>query len=530
MFSNTPKMIAKLILSLISATLLSLGWMGVSGIGTLAGLVPLLIISAMYGEGRRQFWKTFGWTTLALGLWSAVTTGWLYFAAPFIPFLSVAITIVLFGGIFMLYHYVSKRAPKALAYTLLVSGWIACEYLYTIGELSFPWLTLGNGFAGDIKLVQWYDTTGVFGGSLWALIVNILIYEALRFPHKGKWVAAAFVAVVPTAISLTKYYSYEETGDKVKATVIQPNIDPYFEKWIIPQDKQTDVMLELASRAPSDVDFFILPETAVHEDISENAIDNNRIINRFRTFLRNNYPNAQIITGASTQYYYGRGETISNTARRDGGDDVWYDEHNTALTIDTTGHTQLHHKSLLVVGVERIPFPKITKHLEWLVMDMGGTTGQLGIDEAPVVFTTPCGARVAAPICWEAVFGSYCGQFAQMGAQVFFVISNDGWWDDTRGHKQLFQYARLRAVESRRSIGRSANTGTSGFINQRGDIMQKIGWGKRTAITGELTLNDHLTFYAKYGDYIARICSYVLALSILYFIAYRYKRRNKLVD
>jgi apolipoprotein N-acyltransferase len=79
----------------------------------------------------------------------------------------------------MLYHIVSKRAPKILAYTTLITAWIAGEYLYTQAPaLSFPWLVLGNGFADDTWAVQWYEYTGVFGGSLWVLLVNVLAFEA----------------------------------------------------------------------------------------------------------------------------------------------------------------------------------------------------------------------------------------------------------------------------------------------------------------------------------------------------------------
>ena len=522
-------MTVKLILSLISAAMLSMGWIGASGITTLVGFVPLLMIGAMYGDGRRQFWGMFGWVALTFGLWSGITTGWLWFAAPFIPFLSVGITIVLFGGIFMVYHYVSKRAPKALAYTILVTGWIACEYLYTLGEISFPWLTLGNGFANDIKLVQWYDTTGVFGGSLWVLIVNILIYEAITSRTASKWIASAFFIAAPITVSLIRYYTYTDEGKKITATVVQPNINPYM-KWMMQEKYETELMLGLASRAPSDVDFIVLPETAITGGIVENNIRHNGTLRQYRDFMRENYPGAQMITGAETSYYYRPGERVPGSARYAGYGDTWYDVYNTALTIDTTGISQIHHKSILVVGVEKMPYYAVTKHLEWLIVDLGGTTGQHGTDPQPIVFTGPDSVRVGVPICWEAVFGYYCGEFVRMGAQALFVISNDGWWDDTRGHKQLFLYSRLRAVETRRSIGRSANTGTSGFINQRGDIQQKVGWNVQTAITDQLTLNDHITFYSRYGDYIARICSYVLALGILYFIAYRYKRRNKLVE
>lgn len=110
------------------------------------------------------------------------------------------------------------------------------------------------------------------------------------------------------------------------------------------------------------------------------------------------------------------------------------------------------------------------------------------------------------------------------------VITNDGWWGDTPGHRQHFSYSRLRAIETRRSIARSANTGISGFINGRGDVISTLGWDRRGTLSEQIALNDRITFYTRYGDYIARIACYVLLLSVLYYVAYRVRKRNHLVD
>ena len=109
------------------------------------------------------------------------------------------------------------------------------------------------------------------------------------------------------------------------------------------------------------------------------------------------------------------------------------------------------------------------------------------------------------------------------------ITSNDGWWRDTPGYKHLFTISRLRAIEHRRAIARSANTGKSGFISARGDVGQTLGWEQRGVITAEVPLNSELTFYTRYGDCLARISEYILLLSVLYYVAYRYKRRNHLV-
>ena len=102
------------------------------------------------------------------------------------------------------------------------------------------------------------------------------------------------------------------------------------------------------------------------------------------------------------------------------------------------------------------------------------------------------------------------------GAELIFVITNDGWWKNTPGYRQHLSFARLRAIETRRSVARSANTGISAFINQRGDLIQTTGWWEEAAIKSTLKRNEKMTFYVKYGDYIARISVFVSVLLILF--------------
>ena len=122
------------------------------------------------------------------------------------------------------------------------------------------------------------------------------------------------------------------------------------------------------------------------------------------------------------------------------------------------------------------------------------------------------------------------GEFVRNGAQVIGVISNDGWWGDTPGYKHLFSLSRLRAIEHRRAVVRSANTGQSGFISPRGDVGSTLGWEERGVLTEEVTLNRATTFYTRHGDFLARIANYLLLLCVLYYVAYRVKRHNHLVN
>ncbi len=519
----------KLLLCLLSSLLLSLGWLGVSGLPLLAALVPLLVISRDEDSSRRGFWRVAGWTALTFGLWSAATTWWIWNAAAVGAIASVIITVLLSGGAFMLWHYVSKRAPKPLSYTFFVSAWIAAEYLYTVGEISFPWLTLGNGFANDIRLVQWYDATGVFGGSLWALACNLLLLEALTLRGRGRWLAFGAAAVIPAAVSLVKYAAYATPQATAKVAVVQPNIDPYAEKFSLPQGEQTGLLIDLARRTPKDVSWIITPETALSEPLNEEYMRSpgySEDLARLDSMMRDEYPDSQLILGATTTRIYPDGMQTA-TARR--GEAFWYDHFNTVMAIGPADGMQLRHKSLLVTGVEMTPYYRYLRDTEFFTVNLGGVSGQLGVDPEPTVFRSPGGVVTGAAVCWEGVYGGYMGGFVRRGAQMLFIISNDGWWGDTPGYRQLFAYARLRAVELRRSVARSANTGVSGLITPRGDVACKLGWDVRGTLVGSLPLNDKVTFYARYGDLTGRLSSYVFVLSLLYFIAYRVKRKNNLV-
>ena len=201
-----------------------------------------------------------------------------------------------------------------------------------------------------------------------------------------------------------------------------------------------------------------------------------------------------------------------------------------ATVSGTTGSTRRWLSTRLVIGVEKMPLPWLFDWLSFLIIDLGGTTGQLGVDTQRTVFAADS-VRVAPAVCYESVYGAYVGEFVRGGAQLILVITNDGWWRDTAIHRQHFSFSRLRAIEHRRAVARSANTGISGFINARGDVVgPTLGWARRGVLTAPVALSDELTVYTRYGDYLGRIAQYVMLLCLLYYVAYRVKRRNYLVD
>jgi apolipoprotein N-acyltransferase len=177
--------------------------------------------------------------------------------------------------------------------------------------------------------------------------------------------------------------------------------------------------------------------------------------------------------------------------------------------------------------VEKMPFARLMKPLEGLAINLGGTVGSLGSDENRSDFERKSdGLKIAPVICYESVFGEYLTEYINNGANLIFVITNDGWWGNSPGYRQHMVFSKLRAIETRRSVARSANTGISAFIDQRGDVFQATKYWVPAVIRQKINANDYLTFYVRYGDYIGRVSGFVTAFLLLFAIASALQKRR----
>ena len=179
-----------------------------------------------------------------------------------------------------------------------------------------------------------------------------------------------------------------------------------------------------------------------------------------------------------------------------------------------------------MLGVEKVPFSNVFPQLEQLSINNGGASGTLGIEDYAQVLTSR-GITFAPVVCYESIYGGFISEQCKKGAELIFIITNDGWWGNTPGYKQHLAFARLRAIENRKSIARSANTGTSCFINQRGDVIKKTEWWKEASIKSSLKRNSIKTFYSMNGDIIGRNLGAAATILFFYTVYLFFKRRKK---
>lgn len=541
-----------LLLSLLSGLLFTVT-LPVRGIPLFqfVAFVPLLFMEDHIHRNRKSYRKGthFLLVLIAFLIWNGFASWWLKNATLAGALMAILVNALLMAFVFQLFHGSRKVfRDNRIAYASLVLYWLGFEYFHHNWDLTYPWISLGNAFSSWPAWVQWYEYTGVAGGTLWILIANLLLFSFLKnMPTKAaatgryflkSWKYLAWI-VVPAIASFYIFFTYDlEEGEPFEVVLVQPNNDPYNTQYTIGPLTAIGNFVALARPLADDNTHFIVgPESMIQENIWERHFDKSPSIDSLKSFVADN-PDVTLITGASSFKMIYNHDPMTVSARKAAPwfissfaqyfevdpDSLsgWYDAYNVGIALDTSGITGLTHKSKLVAGVERMPFKKqLGPLLGEIAMDMGGTIGTLGIDEERFVFThTPSQKKYGVAICYESVFGEFFGRFVRNGAEMMFIITNDGWWGNTPGHRQHNAFASLRAIETRRDIARSANTGITCFINQRGEILQPTNYWVEDAIKGVIHTNDKITFYVRYGDYIGRAALFASILLLVIRISY----------
>jgi apolipoprotein N-acyltransferase len=510
---------------LLSSAILSVSWYWDLAICAFAGFAPLLVLEDYYrhaGKTRQVFLHSY----LTFLLWNIGVTWWVVYASFGGALMAFIFNALFMALVFTFYSRLRQIFPQKRGAWLIIPVWICWEHLHTLWDLAWTWLTLGNVFSSRPHWIQWYEITGTSGGTLWVLAANVILYQAVIRQKKLKVFSRpilrlALVIIAPIMLSyfilVLRLQQTKNPGEKINVAVVQPNIDPYNEKFDVDFTSQFNKILRMVRGHINDkTDYLVLPETFIATGMDENTIQQAEEITLFRDSIINKYPGIKVVAGGNTYITYDNDAT--STARFDKRGGIWYDVYNTGLMIDKNS-VAVYHKSKLVPGVERMPFPALFKPLESLAIDMGGTVGSLGTQESRQVFMDTLRHTGVAPvICYESVFADYVTAYVRNGANVIFIITNDGWWDDTPGYHQHLRYARLRAIENRRDIARSANTGISCFIDRFGNVSEPTLWWKEAVITKAIYLNNELTFFSRYGDIISYMSLVFTLLLIMWLL------------
>ena len=522
-------------LSTASAALLYLAWPALPFFPLIfIAFIPLLWINKALGAERLRLWTFTLYTYCALALFNIFTTWWVWNSTPAGATFAMLVNAILMLVPWLAYRYTTVKLNMVWwSHFSIVPYFIAFEYWHLNWELSWPWLTLGNASAMYPELIQWYEWTGVLGGSLWILTTNVFLFSSLVFfiekqdAFKKTLRLSLIVLLAPALISLLRYVTYTEKGIEKEVVVIQPNIDPYTEKYsgsphYVPYAEQY-LRLENLTRGTitKETAFVLWPETAFPDDFEEERATQNGMVQQLQTFA-SQYPNTAFLVGADTYRFFETPENDGNIAYPIKEEGIYYTPYNTGVFIEKGNAPLFYHKSRLVPGVETLPYPHIFGFLTDNLGDL--VVASVGKQKERTPFVTKDSAAVVPIICYESIYGAFLGEYVKQGAGLFFIITNDAWWGNTPGHQQHFHYARLRAVEHRKHIARAANTGISGFIDQRGNIMDQSEYAKPCSMRKTILYNAKATLYSLTGDVLGILA--ILGTAGCGFFLFKQRKKN----
>jgi apolipoprotein N-acyltransferase len=514
-----------LFLSLTSGLLLGLPWsFSALFFAIFIAWVPLLLLEE---EVRHQAnsYALFNYALVSFLLWNILGTWWVA-RAQFVG----AIFIMLANSLLQaLVFWLASRIRTILKIPLwfpFLIIWMGYEHFHLSWDLAWPWLNLGNALATAPKLIQWYEFTGVRGGTLWIILTNFAIlrvYAACRKKGPGSiapvGAGALMLILIPILGSYLIFQNFEEEGETVNIALIQPNLDPYTEKFD-PQNYARHVA-EFFRTAEAIVDdntqYLFGPETLIVEQIDER--DPSASINyRYLLEFRKKYPKLNIILGVHSFQKLGH-EDIPPGSRFNRQENFYYEAFNTALFLPagSASAPRFYHKTKLVPLFERMPFVQYLGFLGKYSLELGGYTGTYSNRQESTTFEVPDASISILPIlCYESIFGPYCSRNLKKEKGFICMLTNDGWWKNTPGYRYHFNFSPVRAIENRRDFVRVANTGISALINAKGQVIARTPWWKKTTLKGKIHLCQGQTFFARHGDYLGRISLVFGGFLILY--------------
>lgn len=480
--------------------------------------VPLLWLESRV-TSRKKF---FGLTYITMFIWNVSTTWWIWNASE-----PGALAAFFANSLIMCLPWLGYKAAKkwlgeTMGYVSLIAFWMCFEYIHLRDwGLSWPWLTLGNAFATHTEWVQWYEYTGTSGGTLWVLLSNILIFAWINeynrigrtrkyFVLMASWL---LLLVIPSVVINLAAKKESPPVVTTNIVVVQPNIDPYEKVSTGTFEAQLQKLIVTTEKTMDDnTGLVVWPETALYmaNGIRETEMKQNDFLNPLWSFLQR-HPHISLFTGIESYRAFDRS---TKTSQDFNGCHVEY--YNGSVLLDSSGPRSFYHKSMLVPGVETLPW--FLKFLSKWFDKFGGTTAGYSKQNERTVLEEKHGYRIAPAICYESIYGEYMSRYVKNGANLICVVTNDGWWKKTPGHKQHMNYARLRAIETRTWVTRSANTGISCFIDPQGRVHQPQPYDTQAAIKMKVTLESKKTFFVKYGDIISKLMLGISGLLLVWVI------------
>ena len=405
--------------------------------------------------------------------------------------------LALYFGLFGLLFAYLKRLKGINAALIAAPGlWITVEWLRGFIFTGFPWNLAAYSQYLFLPVIQTGEFFGPYGLSWLIIAVNSsIVYiifnkEEKSFQKKFAYPAIVMVLFLVNLIygllAIDRYPKESET----KIALIQGNAN--MEQWRYNEcEENLKKHLQMVIQAGRvGADLSVLSETSL------------------RCF--GFYPPSNFCDWMQKLSTESRVDIIFGSSTSDFGPDGKSRYYNSAVLLKPDGSKpQIYSKVHLVPFGEYIPYQKI---LFFVDKFSKGVIGNFSPGKKFNVLTMTNGHKFGIGICYEILFPELMRKFTANGAEFLVNITNDTWYGDTVMPRHHFSFSVFRAVENRKYIIRSANSGISGIVAPDGRILEKSNLFTETIICRNIHPNQIITFYAKYGDWLVYLNVLILLI------------------
>lgn len=454
------------------------------------------------------------------------------------PFLMISGTLLIFvNPVFFLIpstllYYSRQIFSSKISLYLLPLFYVAYEYAYMLTDLSFPWLSLGNGLSSFTTFIQIADIIGQLGLTLIIVMINVLIFKSINAFKINKKIfyyncfSAIIIFIMIFLYGFVQRSSIQQKNRRVKVGLIQPDLNPW-EKWKGNDLNQlTNDYLELSAKAVSEgAQIIIWPETSLPVYLRSGMY--NDILETVQDFVDSN--NIFLLTGMPDIKFYYKGKDIPDDAKYNKPNDYYYATYNSILLINpNNSFIESYGKMKLVPFGERVPFVDVLPFLGTIIKWGVGISGW-NVGKDTTVFALPIKhphilagsdtVKIGGLVCYESIYPILVSAFVERGADFIAVVTNDSWYGNLSGPYQHKEFAALRAVENRKYVVRAANGGISCIINSIGETEVQTKMFTKSYIVGDVAIDESETFFTKNSLLIPILCSafsiWIVGINIL---------------
>jgi apolipoprotein N-acyltransferase len=450
-------------------------------------LVPLMIVFT--ASRPKQVFKHAYLASITANLislyWIGLNSGAGYF--PVLASLAGAVLyLAVFWGILsVIWTWIHRRI--GMGFFLFPFLWVTMEWIRSFGPLGFPWINLALTQSSYLPFLQIAEVTGTYGIAFWIVLLNTGFYYLVTLRYNRKPIVLSIISLIAVMgiIGWLRQSSVERsTRPEFNVAIIQPNINPN-EKW--DRTNRTYVFETMHAMLDSALDLqpdlVLWPESALP------------------TMLRLSSSARIPIQDKLSKYNI---PLLSGTVDRIKNENDEFDYYNGTILIEPSGWKEIYYKLHLVPFAEYIPLSEYFPILKKL--NLGQANFVQGKENTVFHVNSAAFSNV---ICYESSVPRVVRGFFKVGAEFLTIQSNDGWLGRSSGPYQHFENAKLRAIENRIGIARAANTGISGTILPSGKVVKKLGINKKGILMAQLPLQVEQTFYTRFGDIFAMICTIV---------------------